>query len=100
MKTFMKALVAAATLACSTLASGQGYPNKVVRIVVPYPPGGTVDTVARVIAVRLSENLGQQFIVDNRAGANGTIGSNAVASRPWMVTRCSCRLRRSWRHRC
>jgi tripartite-type tricarboxylate transporter receptor subunit TctC len=79
MKTFTKTLVAAAALALSTVASSQGYPNKVVRIVVPYPPGGTVDAVARVIAARLSENLGQQFIVDNRPGANGTIGSNSVA---------------------
>jgi tripartite-type tricarboxylate transporter receptor subunit TctC len=75
-------LVAAAALAVSTVAAGQGYPNKVVKIVVPYPPGGTVDTVARVIAARLSDNLGQQFIVDNRPGANGTIGSNAVAKSP------------------
>ena len=82
MKTFMKMLIAAAALAFSTLASSQGYPNKVVRIVVPYPPGGTVDAVARVIAARLSENLGHQFIVDNRAGANGTIGSNLVAKSP------------------
>ena len=79
MKTFTKTLVAAAALAFSTVAASQGYPNKVVRIVVPYPPGGTVDAVARVIAARLSENLGQQFIVDNRPGANGTIGSNSVA---------------------
>jgi tripartite-type tricarboxylate transporter receptor subunit TctC len=79
MKTFTKTLVAAAALALSTVASSQGYPTKVVRIVVPYPPGGTVDAVARVIAARLSENLGQQFIVDNRPGANGTIGSNSVA---------------------
>jgi tripartite-type tricarboxylate transporter receptor subunit TctC len=82
MKTLTKMLVAGAALAFSSLASSQGYPNKVVRIVVPYPPGGTVDAVARVIAARLSENLGQQFIVDNRAGANGTIGSNAVAKSP------------------
>jgi tripartite-type tricarboxylate transporter receptor subunit TctC len=82
MKTLSKMLAAAAALAFSTVASSQGYPNKVVRIVVPYPPGGTVDVVARVIAARLSENLGQQFIVDNRAGANGTIGSNVVARSP------------------
>jgi tripartite-type tricarboxylate transporter receptor subunit TctC len=75
-------LIGAAALAFSAAASSQGYPNKVVRVVVPYPPGGTVDTVARVIAARLSENLGQQFIVDNRPGANGTIGSNAVAKSP------------------
>jgi tripartite-type tricarboxylate transporter receptor subunit TctC len=61
---------------------GQTYPSKVVRIVVPYPPGGTVDAIARVIAQRLSESLGQQFIVDNRPGASGTIGSTAVAKSP------------------
>jgi tripartite-type tricarboxylate transporter receptor subunit TctC len=82
MKPFRKMLVAAAALAVSTAAFGQAYPNKVVKIVVPYPPGGTVDTVARVIAQRLSENLGQQVIVDNRPGANGTIGSSAVAKSP------------------
>ena len=82
MRTFVKPLMAAVALAFSALAHGQAYPNKVVRIVVPYPAGGTVDTVARVIAARLSENLGQQFIVDNRAGASGTIGSTLVAKSP------------------
>jgi tripartite-type tricarboxylate transporter receptor subunit TctC len=82
MKTSTKTLVAAAALAFSTAALSQGYPNKVVRIVVPYPPGGTVDAVARVIAARLSDNFGQQVIVDNRPGANGTIGSNSVAKSP------------------
>lgn len=74
-----KALFALAAMTFSALASAQAYPNKVVRVVVPYPPGGTVDAVARVIAARLSDNLGQQFIVDNRPGANGTIGSSMAA---------------------
>lgn len=78
MKIACKALLAAATMTFSTLAFAQTYPAKVVTIVVPYPPGGTVDAVARVIASRLTANLGQQFIVDNRPGANGTIGSNMV----------------------
>ena len=82
MKTLRNMLIGAAALAFSAAACSQGYPNKVVRVVVPYPPGGTVDAVARVIAARLSENLGHQFIVDNRPGANGTIGSNAVAKSP------------------
>ena len=82
MKKFAGALFAAAALCAPMAVHGQAYPNKVVRIVVPYPPGGTVDAVARVIAQRLSESLGQQFIVDNRPGASGTIGSTAVAKSP------------------
>ena len=61
------------------LAQAQAYPNRSVRVIVPYPAGGTVDAVARVVAQRLTEQMGQSFIVDNRAGANGVIGSDAVA---------------------
>jgi len=82
MKKIAGAFFAAAALCVPMVAHGQAYPSKVVRIVVPYPPGGTVDAVARVIAQRLSESLGQQFIVDNRPGASGTIGSTAVAKSP------------------
>ncbi len=60
-------------------ALAQTYPNRPVRIIVPYPAGGTVDAVARVVAQRLTEQMGQSFIVENRAGANGVIGSDAVA---------------------
>jgi tripartite-type tricarboxylate transporter receptor subunit TctC len=60
-------------------ASLAQYPAKPVRIVVPYPPGGTVDVVARNLAQQLTVQTGQQFIVDNRAGANGTIGSDFVS---------------------
>jgi tripartite-type tricarboxylate transporter receptor subunit TctC len=60
-------------------ASFAQYPAKPVRIVVPYPPGGTVDVVARNLAQQLTVQTGQQFIVDNRAGANGTIGSDFVS---------------------
>jgi tripartite-type tricarboxylate transporter receptor subunit TctC len=82
MNRFTRAVLAAFALGVPMLAHGQTYPSKVVRIVVPYPPGGTVDAVARVIAARLAENLGQQFIVENRPGASGTIGSAVVAKSP------------------
>ena len=79
MKTLLKVIILCATLAISAASLAQGYPNKTVRIIVPYPPGGTVDVVARVVAQRLTEQMGQQFIVENRAGANGTVGSDFVA---------------------
>jgi tripartite-type tricarboxylate transporter receptor subunit TctC len=60
-------------------AQAQEFPNRTLRIVVPWPPGGNVDITARTIAPALSEALGQQVIVENRAGAGGTIGSGAVA---------------------
>ena len=77
-------LLAGATLLGATPAMAQtaGYPAKPVRIVVPYPPGGTTDLLARLVASRLGEKLGQNFTVDNRAGASGAIGSQLVAKSP------------------
>src|SRR3954467_15737588 len=61
-------------------AAAQTYPSKGVSIVVPYPAGGSVDGVARIITQKLNESLGQHFIVDNRAGgAGGVVGANYVA---------------------
>ena len=73
--TILLALVPFATQA-------QPYPNRTVRVIVPYPAGGTVDAVARVVSQRLTEQMGQSFVVENRAGANGVIGSDAVAKAP------------------
>ena len=60
-------------------AAAQGYPNKPVRMVVGFPPGGGTDVVARVIGQKLSEWWGQAVAVENRPGATGTIGADAVA---------------------
>ena len=65
--------------ACSGLAYSQGYPAKPIRIIVPYPPGGGTDTAARLIGQKLTESLGRTVIVENRAGANGLIGTEAMA---------------------
>jgi len=59
-----------------------GWPNKPVRIVVPFAPGGTTDILARAVAPELSKAFGQQFVVDNRAGAGGNVGADIVAKSP------------------
>jgi len=66
-------------LAFTHPGSAQTYPDRVVHIVNPFPPGGSVDTMARILAQKLSENLGQQFIVETRAGAGGNTGADSVA---------------------
>ena len=66
----------------SASAFAQDWPNKPVRVIVPYPPGGGHDFTARVVAQRLAEILKQQFVVENRSGASGTIGTDVVAKSP------------------
>lgn len=75
-------ILAAVAMFGAVCAVAQTYPAKTVRVVVPWPPGGANDIVGRVVAQRLGEQTGQQFIVDNRGGANGTIGADAVAKGP------------------
>jgi tripartite-type tricarboxylate transporter receptor subunit TctC len=69
----------ALVLAASLPAQAQSYPSQTIKIVVPFPPGGGVDVVARVIAPRLSDLLGQSVIVENRGGAGGSVGATYVA---------------------
>jgi len=76
------AVGAAALPAVSGRAWSQAYPSRPVRIVAPYPPGGAVDILARLMAQWLSDRLGQPFIVENRTGAGGNIGTQAVISSP------------------
>jgi tripartite-type tricarboxylate transporter receptor subunit TctC len=69
-------------LAAAGASYGQTYPDGTVRVVVPYPAGGPTDVMARLVAQKLSEALGQQFYVENLGGASGTIGTAAVAAAP------------------
>ncbi len=64
------------------IAAAQSYPVKTIRIIVPYPPGGSTDVVFRILAPRLTEILGQQAVVENRPGGSSTIGVNSVAKSP------------------
>ena len=72
-------VLAAALIAWAGLAAAQQYPVKPVRLVIPYPPGGGSDTIGRPLAQKIGEGLGQQVVVENRGGANGNIGMEAVA---------------------
>ena len=75
----IRVAAALAALICGSALAQDTYPSRPVRIVVAYPPGGAVDTIARKIAQKLSEQMGQQFVVENKPGASGTIGAREVA---------------------
>ena len=72
-------IAACATYAAAGAVCAQNYPNRPIRLVVPAPPGGGTDAVARTLAQKLTEILGQPAVVDNRAGANGIIGTDMVS---------------------
>src|SRR5260221_12085596 len=69
----------AALLFCAASAQAQNYPNQPIRLIVPWPPGGGVDTSARIIAQPLSERLGQNIVIENRPGEGGNIGTEMAA---------------------
>ena len=72
--------IASLVVGASTSADAQGYPNRPVRWIVPYPPGGATDIMARLIGHRLSEKLGQQFVIENKPGAGNNIGTESVVN--------------------
>jgi tripartite-type tricarboxylate transporter receptor subunit TctC len=74
-----RALIASLALLLSYGSAMAQYPDKPVRLVVPFPPGGPTDVFARVLSVGLAEQLGQQVVIDNKAGAGGTVGTDLVA---------------------
>jgi tripartite-type tricarboxylate transporter receptor subunit TctC len=81
MKTLMIAIAAVLALQAGSLQA-QTYPAKPVRVMVPFPPGGSTDIVARIVAQKLSTQLGQPMVIENRGGAGGTLGTAVVAKAP------------------
>ena len=79
---FLAAAAAASTSFVGTGAAAQDASSRVLRIVIPFPAGGTIDTIARKLAPELGDRLGQRLVIDNRAGANGIVGTDAVAKAP------------------
>ena len=79
MRQSIRTLVAAALCAVTLCAMAQSYPSKPIRLIVPFPPAGNVDLSARIVAPELAKELGQPIVIENRAGAGGTLGLDAVA---------------------
>jgi len=77
-RNLLRSAVAIAIFGVATTSFADTYPGKPVTIVIPFPPGGTLDVVGRMLAQKLTEQMGQSFIVDNRPGAGGTIGASVV----------------------
>ena len=72
------------------MAQGGSFPDRPIKFIVPYGPGGTVDPTARILATRASEILGQPVVVENKPGAAGSIGTEFVVRAPPMATRSWC----------
>jgi tripartite-type tricarboxylate transporter receptor subunit TctC len=81
-KRFVLGATLAAVTGCCTasLAAAQNYPNRIIKMIVPFPPGGPIDIMARLVAQQVSTRLGQEVIIDNRPGAGSTLGLKAAAA--------------------
>jgi len=79
---WLRGSIALLLVAFAAVAAAQGYPTRPVRLIIPFPPGGSNDIVGRMIAAQLGERLGQTMVVDNRGGAGGTIGTELAAKAP------------------
>src|SRR5712692_10003135 len=72
-------LIVVCMIGVASQGLAQDYPTKPIRFIVPYPPGGGTDVIARIVQPKLSENLGQPIIIENRGGAGGAVGTDAAA---------------------
>ena len=79
MRWWLRSSIALLLVGFASVAAAQGYPTRPVRLIIPFPPGGSNDIVGRMIAAQLGERLGQTMVVDNRGGAGGTIGTELAA---------------------
>jgi tripartite-type tricarboxylate transporter receptor subunit TctC len=78
----LRSLLIGLALLCPALAMAQDFPNKTIRLIVPFPPGGPNDIIARVVGQRMSEILRQPIVIDNRSGQGGVVGTDVVAKAP------------------
>src|SRR5258705_12614335 len=78
-RSLLAAACGAAAMLLAASAAAQAWPAKPIRLMVPFPPGGSTDIVARIVAQKLSERLGQPIVIENRGGAGGTLGTAVVA---------------------
>jgi tripartite-type tricarboxylate transporter receptor subunit TctC len=79
LRRFYRSIIQAALILCFSGLVHAAYPDKPIKLIVPYPPGGATDVIGRILAKNLGESLGQQVLVENRSGAGGNIGAEAVA---------------------
>src|SRR5437763_11628337 len=75
----LRVALAVVSLVLAAAAGAQSYPNRPVKVIVPWPPGQATDIAARVVAERLQASLGQPFVIENKPGAGGSIGTDAAA---------------------